>query len=265
MSNCMRHCGHYPCTFRGGAGAFGAPGCCTRLDKMRGEGEMIFSFSLEAPRHVKQRARHPKTMARAACRVASNIARGLSACHLRRDRRAQRMDIHTVLDKSLELGLGSTAFERTRLCGSRCHSMCDLPLPALSWYPRPRSPPGALLTARCRASGMIERKIKRVWPGVGPVFSQPPSLTITPYTPITQPPLPHTTMQLAGRASVLLLAAVLLAPEAAQAFTIRQPMKMAATATKAGATSADQKVEEPLLLRAARGEVRLEGGREGWS
>lgn len=79
-----------------------------------------------------------------------------------------------------------------------------------------------------------------------------------------QPPLPpNTTMQFAGRASVLLLAAVLLAPEAAQAFTMRQPMKMAATATKAGATSEDKKVEEPLLLRAARGEVRVLVGRKG--
>jgi hypothetical protein len=70
-------------------------------------------------------------------------------------------------------------------------------------------------------------------------------------------------MQFAGRASVLLLAGVLLAPEAAQAFTMRQPMKMAATATKAGATSEGKKVEEPLLLRAARGEVRFFLGREG--
>ena len=65
-------------------------------------------------------------------------------------------------------------------------------------------------------------------------------------------------------AAVLLL---LVAP-AAQAFTLRQPTKMAATATKPGAAAAgsEAKVEEPLLLRAARGEVssRVGGWVGGW-
>lgn len=43
----------------------------------------------------------------------------------------------------------------------------------------------------------------------------------------------------------------------ASAFTIRQPMKMAApeASVKATATQAEKTTEVPLLLRAARGEV----------
>jgi hypothetical protein len=85
--------------------------------------------------------------------------------------------------------------------------------------------------------------------------------TDTPTLTYTHPPPPsyidlpssfNPKMKLVASASVLLLALV----GTSQAFTIRQPMKMmAAAATKKDAAADGKKTEDPLMLRAARGEV----------
>jgi len=112
---------------------------------------------------------------------------------------------------------------------------------------------------------MIESKIKQTIPAAC-IFSAPSFARHVLTRTHTQPKDLYTAMlQFAGRVSFLLVAGILVGPGAVIGFTIRQPVKMAATATKAGASAADQQVEEPLLLRAARGEVRdPKGERVGW-